>query len=314
MGSNSDMIVNGCDFDVNKDVSFKKITVNKSGGKNVGISSKGGKQLFISTPLLLTWGVNENDFDGSGKYSYDMSLQFPRDGEGSESSDNFLKNLIKFEEKIKELAVENSKEWFNKSKMSSDVIDALWTPILKYPKNPSTGEADMSRSPTLRLKLDYWESNFKCEIYDMNSNLIFPQESSDVLPKDLIVKGCNVAVIMRCGGIWFANGKFGCTWRLEQAVVKPRASLKGRCHIVLEEGEKKILESQKDDQEESVTLADDSDEDDGDNATMQTTTTEVEADPPTVKEEVKEAIESSVETVPAKKKVVRKKKAVETQS
>ena len=51
-----------------------------------------------------------------------------------------------------------------------------------------------------------------------------------------------------CGsGIWFANGKFGVTWRLFQAVVKPRASLKGKCHISLDPVEKDKLEKEEDD-------------------------------------------------------------------
>ena len=41
--------------------------------------------------------------------------------------------------------------------MSSEVIDALWTPMLKYPKDQETGEFDYSRPPTLRLKLPIWE-------------------------------------------------------------------------------------------------------------------------------------------------------------
>jgi len=37
---------------------------------------------------------------------------------------------------------------------------------------------------------------------------------------------------MTCGGIWFANGKFGITWKLVQAMVqKPRPQLSGRCFL-----------------------------------------------------------------------------------
>jgi hypothetical protein len=39
-----------------------------------------------------------------------------------------------------------------------------------------------------------------------------------------------------CGGLWFANGKFGVTWKLYQGVVKPAQSLpKGQCHIKLDD-------------------------------------------------------------------------------
>jgi hypothetical protein len=63
-------------------------------------------------------------------------------------------------------------------------------------------------------------------------------------PKDLIAKGSHIAVSIQCGGIWFANGKFGVTWKLFQAIVKPKMSLKGKCHIKLDEDEKTKIVAQ----------------------------------------------------------------------
>ena len=53
-----------------------------------------------------------------------------------------------FEDAIKAEAVKNSKDWFGKASMSPEVVDALWTPMLKYPKNKETGEPDYDRAPT----------------------------------------------------------------------------------------------------------------------------------------------------------------------
>ena len=50
---------------------------------------------------------------------------------------------------------------FGKSKMSREVAEALMYPILKYPKDKSTGEPDMSRYPTVKLRLPYWEEVFQ---------------------------------------------------------------------------------------------------------------------------------------------------------
>jgi hypothetical protein len=63
-------------------------------------------------------------------------------------------------------------------------------------------------------------------------------------PQDLIAKGSHIAVSIQCGGIWFANGKFGVTWKLFQAIVKPKMSLKGKCHIKLDDDEKTKIVSQ----------------------------------------------------------------------
>jgi hypothetical protein len=60
----------------------------------------------------------------------------------------------------------------------------------------------------------------------------------------LIAKGSHIAVSIQCGGIWFANGKFGVTWKLFQAIVKPKMSLKGKCHIKLDDDEKTKIVAQ----------------------------------------------------------------------
>jgi hypothetical protein len=74
---------------------------------------------------------------------------------------------------------------------------------------------------------------------------IFPDPMNPALsPKDLIAKGSHIAVSIQCGGIWFANGKFGVTWKLFQAIVKPKMSLKGKCHIKLDDEEKTKMVAQ----------------------------------------------------------------------
>jgi hypothetical protein len=130
--------------------------------------------------------------------------------------------------------------------MNPDAVDALWTPVLKYPKNKDTLEADTSRAPTLKVKLPYWDNTWKeLELYDTDMSPIFPDPMNPALsPKDLIAKGSHIAVSIQCGGIWFANGKFGVTWKLFQAIVKPKMSLKGKCHIKLDDDEKTKIVSQ----------------------------------------------------------------------
>jgi hypothetical protein len=60
---------------------------------------------------------------------------------------------------------------------------------------------------------------------------LFPNDKN-ITPVTLIPKATNVKVLMTCGGIWFANGKFGVTWKLIQAMVqKPRAQLSGKCYL-----------------------------------------------------------------------------------
>jgi hypothetical protein len=296
------LIVDGTEFDAEKHYIYTKPKVNPSGGKSIGIlNSESKKGLYIATPLMLTWGVNSFTDDASGRTTYDMSLQFPKDEYNSEVLQKFLDNMKALETKFKADAVKNCKDWMNKAKMSAEVVDALWTPMLKYPKDQQTGEFDYTRAPTLRLKIPVWDGEWKIELYDMDQKQLFPNDNG-TMPTELVAKATNVATVMQCGGIWFANGKFGVTWKLVQAVVKPKQSMRGQCLISLSPEDKAALSSAKDDEDaedaEVVAVEDSSDE-------------EEETAPVTpVKEEVKKEVEQAAPDAP-KKKVVRRKKVAE---
>lgn len=243
----SDMVIPGASFNPASDMKYTKPKVNSVGGRSVGIvNSKTSTVLNLSSPLMLTWGVQSFTDDKSGKVSYDLALQFPSEGFETPATKKFLENMSAFEKKIKDDAIANSKEWFSKPKMTADAVDALWTPVLKYPKNKDTLEADTSRAPTIKVKLPFWDGAWKeLELYDVDMQPVFPDPMNPALsPQDLIAKGSHIAVSIQCGGIWFANGKFGVTWKLFQAIVKPKMSLKGKCHIKLDDEDKTKIVSQ----------------------------------------------------------------------
>merc|ERR1711871_151161 len=259
--SNEISIIPGAQFNASSDVKYSKPKTNTSGGKSVGIlNSSTNTATYLSTPLMLTWGINEYIDEKSGKVSYDLALQFPGSEYATDATTNFLENMTAFEDKIKADALKNSKEWFGKAKMSADVIDALWTPMLKYPKDKNTGEPDTSRSPTLKVKIPYWEGAWKVELYDLEASPIFPDPSNDtVTPKDLITKGSHLYLMIVCGGIWFANGKFGVTWKLIHGRVNPKTTVRGKCFLEISAEEKALAEklSQRADVEEEGLVSDD---------------------------------------------------------
>ena len=246
-------------------VVFNAPKTNKAGGKNVTLTDTSiRKQLAIATPLMLTWGMNEFRDEATGKVSYDLSLQFPSEGYPNPDASALLEKLVVLENLCKEEATKKAKEWFNKPTMSPEVVDALWTPMLRYKKDQATGMPDTTTAPTLRVKIPFYEDSWKIELYNTEGERLYP--GTGVTPMQLIPKLTNIAIIIQCGGIWFANGKFGITWRLQQGVVKPRASLFGSCHIKLNSEEKKTLEEQVDREEQSEefeqTVVVDSDEED----------------------------------------------------
>ena len=283
---------------------------NSMGGKSVNIyNNKTNKYLQLSTPLMLTWGVS--DYEGNEKY--EMALQFPSEEYLTGPKEAFMVKMKEYEAKLKADAITYSKEWFGKAKMSEEVIEALWSPMLKYPKNKETGEFDYSRSPTLRLKVPFYDGVWKCEIYDTNEEMVFPNPSNPAItPLDVIQKGSNTALVIQSGGLWFANGKFGTTWRLMQAVVQPKETIFGKCQLKLGLEEKKELAQR-------IDLPEDDDDDDVPVKSSQPSTMVEESDDEeVVEEEVVEEEEEEEEAVepepvvvepPKKKRVVKKKVA-----
>ena len=239
------MITPASKFNAN-DVKYTSPKANSSGGKAINILNKTtNSTLRLSTPLMLTWGASDYvDQNGQGNGKYEMSLQFPNDEYKNDETELFFKNMRELEDKIKADALTYSKEWFGKKHPNAEVINALWTPMLKYSKDKVTGEYDMTKPPRLVAKLPLWEGVWRCEIYDVDQQRLYPDVSNPaVSPLDLLVKGSNVAVIIQCGGLWFANGKFGITWKLSQAVVqrKQTFALNGQCLIQLNSSDKEKL-------------------------------------------------------------------------
>jgi hypothetical protein len=220
-------------------IKYSTPKANASGGKNVNIINKNTNSgLRISTPVMLTWGAKDfqDPVTGKGNGKFDMSLQFPSAEYKTEDTTLFLEKMEALEKKILTDALENSKAWFGKIIKSMDVLEALYTPFLKRTKDKFTGEPDLSKMPTLNVKLPIWEGVWKCEIYDSSTPL--------VTPIDYLQKGTNIGVLMQCGGIWFANGKFGVTWKLIQAMVQaPKPTLTGKCFYKLKPADKSKISS-----------------------------------------------------------------------
>jgi hypothetical protein len=161
----------------------------------------------------------------------------------------------------------NWKKLFNKPAPSKEAAEVLYTRSVKYSRDPNSGEINMTKSPTMKVKLGYWDNKFDCEIYSPDGKMLFSQETHpNSSPVELIPKASQTAVIVQCGGIWFAGGKFGVTWKLLQAVVKPKPTLKGRCLISLTQEDKAVISTQEitaaeeDDNVTAMVIADDSDE------------------------------------------------------
>lgn len=310
----ADTIIDGTLFNCNE-IKYTSLKANEKGGKSLNILNKNTNTgLRLSTPLMLTWGASDFvDQDGNGNGKFEMSLQFPQQEYSNPDCDAFLQNMRNLENKIKADALIYSKDWFGKVHKSGDIIEELFTPMLKYPKIKGTSESDLTKKPILRAKLPQWQNAWKSEIYDEEGIILFPnKENITITPLDYLKKGAMVACVIQCGGIWFTNGKFTITWKLLQAVVqKPKGNISGQCLIRLKPQEKEQLKK--------AAPVEDADIEDSINAQVEDSDEEVEpvalsvkeiVAPVVVVEPVKE-VAQYIEEVKPKKKIIRKKADIE---
>ena len=227
----ANLIVNAKDFSPAANMIYGKPKVNAKGGKSIGITnSKTRRALMIHTPMMLTYGVNKHVND-DGSTSYDMAIQLPREEFASPETRELQSMMAEMEEKIVNDAFANSRDWFGKKYSSLEVVKEFWTPMLKFPKNKDDGSYDTTRPPTIKVKLPFWDGQAKFDLFDLKSTQIFPNEGGPG-PDELVQKGSNVCCTLLCGGVWITGSKFGVTWKLSQAAVKPPETFeKGKCYV-----------------------------------------------------------------------------------
>lgn len=333
MSSNKPIVLTVADWNTSA-IKYMAPKINDRGGKSISMVSKQtNRSLHISTPLLMTWGVSDFvDEKGESDGKYSMSLNFPNKEYSTSSTDLFLQKLKDFENQILDDAVQNSELWWGEE-MSREVAKHTFFPFIKYSKNKDTKKIDLTKPPSIRAKVPYYDGKWAVEIYDTKSNMIFPCDNDNLTPVDFIPKMSSVACVLQCGGIWIGGKGWGLTWKLIQCVVKPReiVSVYGKCQIQLSTEERETIDTQEikedlDVEDSSVvdknvssTVVADSDDEEEVVKPVVVKSEPVEAPVATVpvKKVIKKApeavvektVEAPVETVsePAKKKVIKKK-------
>jgi hypothetical protein len=233
----ADSIVDGTNIDVSV-FSYSAPKAHASGGKVVNLYNKHFKEsLTISTPLILTWGAQEGQEQGTGKPTgkFTMALQFPNGEYSNPDSEAFLRSMRALETKIKADAMTYSKEWFGKEIKSSEVIDEKFNVMLRHPKKvKGSAEVDETKPPTMTIKIPQWSGVWKPEIYDEDGEPLYinGKVNSHLTPLEFLKPKTHVICLIQCGGLWFINGKISITWNLKQAIVqKPKQTMEGTCFL-----------------------------------------------------------------------------------
>ena len=156
-----------------------------------------------------------------------------------------LTKMIELETFLKQKVYQNAKEWTQKTMRGPDMVDMIWSPMLKYPLKADKSDKDYTRSPSINIKIPCWDGKWTPEVYDADGICKFSEHQHiGESPIPLFSKGTNVIAIIQCGGLWVVSGKIGVTWKLIQAVVKQAdTSIVGRCLITLPETKKQEFKS-----------------------------------------------------------------------
>ena len=228
-------------------VRYMQPKVNDRGGKSINIiSTQSNRSLYVSTPLLMTWGISDFvDEKGESDGKFSMSLAFPNETYATPATNEFLAKLKAFENQILDDAVKNSEAWFGEE-MSREVAKHTFFPFLKYSKDKLTKKIDLSKPPTIRAKVPNYSGRWNVEVYDTKRQLLFPCDNENLTPMDFVPARSNVACVLQCGGLWFGGKGWGITWKLNQCVVKPHVqeTVFGQCHIQLTNDDIHTIETQ----------------------------------------------------------------------
>jgi hypothetical protein len=303
---------------------FMPPKVNDKGGKSINvISTQSNRSLHVSTPLLTTWGISDfvDPQTGESDGKFQISLTFPNESYANKNTEMFLDKMKLFETAIIEAAAKNSELWWGES-LDMGILKHTFFPTLKYPKVKGTKKADLTKMPNINAKVPFYEkeNRWNVEIYDTTGNLMFPCENEELTPSHFVPRLSGAACVIQCGGIWIGGKGWGVTWKLVQAVVKPKEimSVFGKCHIKLSEEELTAIEKNDDVADEAPAAAavsthvDDSDEEDDSPTSaptpvvVATSTASTSATPKSVATPATATPAIESETKPVVKKVVKK--------
>ena len=238
-------------------VTFSDVKPNKFGGKTVYVNYNDGK-FAIQTPIMnLPYNLNVDEIKDSKtdavtgqKYSTNLSFRGmdrehdtslgPKERRNAKRLREFHEMLRSLEERIVEEGVKQSGSWLQQKDASPAVVRALFNSSLKVSKD-ANGAPNGKWPDTIKGKVMFWDGVFTTEVYNKDDEEVDVQEN--------LQKGAQIACLLESGGLWFANGKFGISWRISQCKVDKAPRLEKSGYRMLPESD-----DDEDDEEAVISL------------------------------------------------------------
>jgi len=242
------------DINVNN-FKYSEVKILASGAKAVYINYSSSK-LRIQTPVMfLPYGVSEGFEDKKAEKKiekkdkkYNLTLSFKGQDENPKI-EIFLNKMKEIEGKIINDAFDNREPWFKDDFDGNKAfVSRLFSPIIKIDKDKQTGKIIGKYPPTINFKLPYDSLNdkFNFQSFNMDDNELF--DFNEILVK---LKSGKAQLIVELNSVWFAGGKFGCTWKVNAG--KFKCSVNNSISFIDDSDTEKI----KEDEEEEVDEIDD---------------------------------------------------------
>lgn len=276
-------------------VSYSAPRTLDNGGRSIYLSLNRAPIVLQTPEMVAPYGISNFNDDGKGPDKYSLDLSF-KGKEARENLNTFFEKMSALDRKLINDGMENSMTWLKKKYNSVDVVEALYSTMVKFAKDKNTGEITDKYPPTFKLKLPMYNGVFACEAYDTKRNVLDIHE----LIRSNSLKGAKVTAIIQCVGIWVVGTKFGCSWKVLQMRVSMPQALKGYAFKDLEEDkvDESDIESDDDIDESNAVVNQATNElstltveNDADDDLIESSEDELEA--PVVKKEVKKRVTKS---------------------
>ena len=205
------------DFDPSK-VNFTNARVMVSGAKLFFLEYNGGPLVLQSPEMPLTFDPQVFEDGPNSKYNVKSTMDL-----SNEPCKVFHGKMVEFDDHIKNLAKENSVEWFKKKNLSNDVVESMFTPTVKVYLDPETGEPTGRFPPTFGFKVKKRDGKILCRCFNGKKEEInFNDKEADNFMEfnKCMKKNSQVKGLFKCDFIWHSPGKFGCSWSAQQLRIK----------------------------------------------------------------------------------------------
>jgi len=195
-------------------ITFSEPKILPNGGKNCYLNYNGGMLVLQTSKMTLPWNMScwkGPNGDQPPKYSIDFSF---KGEEVNPKLTGLLSFTKKLDKKMLEAGVEKCLPWFTKKNMSPDVVEALYSPMLKLSMDKMTGEPNGKYPPSIKVRVPNYDGNFTLDVYDNKKEKV---DAANL--ETMLIRGAEVRGLIECSSVWFAGGKYGLSWRIAQLEV-----------------------------------------------------------------------------------------------